>query len=109
MNVVYLLQSGDDGPVKIGTATDRGLTRTTTTLQRGNPEILRIRELLDGDERLERELHVRFTELYLRDDWYKPDVLDQIPPDTPRAEWDPGAEERQIAAKDLANLARRAP
>lgn len=107
MNVVYLVQSGVDGPVAVGTCSDRGLRRRLAALQQGNPEVLHLRALLDGDERLERTLHVRFAPHRLRAGWYRPVALDDVPPDLPRLPFDASAEARRLAAMTLAELAPR--
>lgn len=107
MNVVYVVQSGEAGPVGLGTCGDRALRRRLATLQLGNPELLRVRLLLDGDERLERALRERLRAQRLRGDWFAPAALELIPPDVPRVPLDAGAEARRIAALTLAELAPR--
>jgi hypothetical protein len=107
MNVVYLLQSGEDGPVTLGVCSDRALRRRIAALQAGNPELLRLRALLDGDERLERALHGRFGAQRIRGDWYAPAVLGAVPADAPRVPLDASAEARRLAAMTLAELAQR--
>lgn len=108
MNLVYIIQSGDDGHVSLGTATDRGLHRKIAALQRGNPEVLAIRHLYDGDERLERELHVRWTSHRYRGDWYHPAALEDLP-DVPELHHDDNSETRRRASLELADLARSNP
>lgn len=106
MNVVYIIQSGPTGPVTLGTATNKGLSRRLSSLQAGNPEILQLRDVFDGDERLERELHVRWTAHRIRGDWYAPAVLQDLP-DRPKLPHDADAEQRRQAAMVLADLAPR--
>lgn len=107
MNVVYVLQSGPDGPVTVGTATDRGLQRRIGSLQAGNPVLLQLARLYDGDERLERELHVRWTPHRLRGDWYQAAALDDLPDGLATLQHDSSAETRRQAAATLADLAPR--
>lgn len=108
MNLVLLLQSGDSGPVKVISATDRGMRRSVESLQRGNPQILHIRAVLDGDERLERRLHVAWEAHYRGRDWYEPVVLGLVPLDAPRyGDHDEYEEQRRIAALGLDDLVRK--
>lgn len=90
----------------IGTTTDKGLKRRLAALQHGNPELLTITHLFDGDERLERSLHVRFSDYHLRGDWYRHEILDNLPDDLPRVPFDPDAERRRLAAEELRDLGR---
>lgn len=106
MNVVYLIQAGEDGPVLIGGVAERSLRRHLATLQHGNHEALSVREMLDGDERLERRLHVTFEDYRVRGDWYRPEILQILPDDLERVPRDEDAEERRLAALELAELAR---
>lgn len=81
MNIVLLIQAGKNGPVKIVTATDKGQRRVVEALQRGNHELLTVRAVLDGDERIERRLHVAWEDRGLGRDWYERAVLDEVPPE----------------------------
>ncbi len=107
MNVVYVLQSGAGGPVAFGSCAERGLRRRLAALQQGNPELLHLRLLLDGDERLVRALQERFAAARLRGDWYPAAVLERIPATAPRLALDHSAEARRLAAMTLAELAPR--
>jgi hypothetical protein len=107
MNVVYVLQSGTRGPIAFGCCAERALRRRLTALQQGNPELLYLRLLLDGDERLLRSLRERFAPARLRGDWYAADVLGRIPASAPRLALDDSAEARRLAAMTLAELAPR--
>jgi alkylated DNA repair dioxygenase AlkB len=86
VNVVYLIRAGESDAVLVGTVDRRALARKIKRLQEGNPELLHVHALLDGDERLERELHVRWHEHHRRGDWYRADVLADIPSDARRVE-----------------------
>lgn len=105
MNVVYLVQAGGTGAVLVGTVDRRALNRKLKRLQEGNPDLLYVRALLDGDERLERDLHVRWHELARRGDWYEPSVLEDIPADAARVEDEDDVDEvRRRAVSELDDL-----
>jgi T5orf172 domain len=55
---IYFIQSGEDGPIKIGFSNrpDRRLPE----LQTGNPRELILRHVIPGDTSVERQLHTRF-------------------------------------------------
>jgi hypothetical protein len=74
--LVYFVQSGDVGPVKIGIARDP-LARLGE-LQTGNPEQLHIRHVLPGDRTMESGLHHRFREARIRGEWFGLAYLDLI-------------------------------
>ena len=75
---VYFIQSGDSGPIKIGVAVNPEGRRAN--LQIGSAETLFIRRVIDGDARVERYLHEKFTHLRLSGEWFTPasDLLDLI-------------------------------
>lgn len=106
MNIVYLVRSSNEGPgpVLIGTTTARSLKRHIASLQRGNPEPLTITHTFDGDERLERALHVRFAEHRIRGDWYAHEILDDLPDGLIAVARDPSDERRRLAAIKLRDL-----
>lgn len=109
MNVVYLLQADEDGPVLLGTAAEKSLTRRINTAQEYNDRPLHTAELLDGDERLEHELHVIFAKAghHVRGDWYAADAIKLIPSSTPRVKRDPFSDKRRLAAQRLEDRAKR--
>ncbi len=102
MNVVLLIQAGDSGPVKIMQSTDKAMVRAVGRLQDGSVDLLHIRAVLDGDERLEvrlrRELHRH------RGDrgWYAPAVLEHVPDDVARLELHD--EGRRVAMVELRGM-----
>lgn len=108
MNVVLLLQAGDTGPIFVSTTTKAALNRRIVAVQQHNAALIRVAEILDGDERLERELHVAFTAggMHVRGDWYDADALKLVADDTPRVARDYMGEERRIAAQRVADRAR---
>lgn len=106
MNLVYVIQSGPNGPVTVGTSTDRGWSRRLRSLQDANWQILTVVHLLDGDERLERRIHVNLTSHRIRGDWYRADALEAIEAmEVRRLPHDNVAETRRQAADVLADLA----
>lgn len=68
---VYVVQSGDDGPLKIGVTNYPGVEARVASLQTGNPETLRIRRVFVGDESLEVALHAHFRDLHIRGEWFR--------------------------------------
>lgn len=104
MQIVYLLQAGELGPVLIGTATERGFKRKLDSIQAHNHEVLHIRELLDGDERLERHLHVTLGQHHRRGDWYEPTCLADVPPELERVAFDEDEERRRLAMLDMRDI-----
>jgi len=72
----YVIQAGDDGPVKIGVAINPD--RRRTSLQTGSPVPLHIRYLFAGGYDTEAALHKHYDKRYLRGEWFSPDVLHDI-------------------------------
>jgi Meiotically up-regulated gene 113 len=77
---VYLIRSGDTGPVKIGRASDVEVRRKQ--LQTSHPEPLRVIRAIEGSHATERWLHDRFAEQRLRGEWFEfhADMLAIEPP-----------------------------
>lgn len=74
---VYLIQSGDNGPVKIGVANSP--SQRLAQLQTGNPEKLNLIMVIKGAGiDYEQRLHERFREYHIRDEWFTPEVIDEI-------------------------------
>lgn len=66
---VYLIQEGDDGPIKIGAAHDP--QKRAAMLQCGNPRELRIARLLLGDSETEHHLHAFWRpSAHIRGEWF---------------------------------------
>lgn len=79
MNVVYFLQAGNDGPVKIGRTTIESLQRRISTMQCGNPEPLLLRALYHfSDEGSERRVHSIFRGFRFTGEWFTPAVLEHL-------------------------------
>lgn len=77
MNVIYYLQAGENGPVKIAHASIAVLDRRVKAMQEGNPESLAIRNLYAGTD-----LDLIHTQSinrrhWITTDWYQPAVLDR--------------------------------
>ena len=71
--VVYIVQVGDDGPMKIGWVKVWGRLRGRLhTLQIGCPYPIYVRRLLQGDATLEAQLHERFKRYRMRGEWFRP-------------------------------------
>jgi len=71
-SVVYFVQAGRNGPIKIGTTND--IARRLTQLQIGSPEEIMLVGMAAGDGELEDEWHQRFDSFRLRGEWFKPDA-----------------------------------
>lgn len=68
--VVYFVQMGATGPIKIGTAVDMALR--LSNLQVGNPEVLILIGTMSGGPIEERRLHDRFARHRIRGEWFRP-------------------------------------
>ena len=64
--MIYFIQMGDDGPIKIGRADSA--PRRIAGLQVGNPVELKLVGVLPE----ELELHCEFADLALRGEWFSP-------------------------------------
>jgi len=67
---VYFIQAVSGGPIKIGKADDP--QRRLYDLQAMNPTKLQILATVDGGQRREYELHVRFKGSRLHGEWFEP-------------------------------------
>lgn len=78
MSVVYFIQRGDDGPIKIGYA--KNAATRLDDLQVANAERLHLRGVAPGTRKTEKALHEQFANAGLRGEWFKPttDLLDLI-------------------------------
>lgn len=78
MSVVYFIQAGGGGPIKIGTASN--LQRRVETLQCGCPEPLVVLATISGGRRDEALFHAALRPHRTRGEWFKPvpDVLRAI-------------------------------
>lgn len=69
--MITFIQAGEKGPIKIG-FTDQPTTRKKG-LQTAHYDELRIIGVMEGDNKLEDELHVRFEAYKIRGEWYRPE------------------------------------
>lgn len=67
---VYVIQQGDDGPLKIGVTTD--VRKRMRSLQTGSPHPLRLVAIFDGNKLDEQKAHDRFAPHALSGEWFKP-------------------------------------
>lgn len=76
---VYFVQSGQDGPIKIGVSGD--VEKRMVELCVASPSELRLLAVIDGaTDKDERALHVAFSDERLRGEWFEPSerVMDLI-------------------------------
>jgi hypothetical protein len=70
--MIYFLQQGWDGPIKIGHTEDHGTLKTRiTTLQTANPYPLRLLETTKGTLKDEDKIHSDLKEHKLTGEWFK--------------------------------------
>ena len=69
--MVYFIQSGDDGPIKIGFATE--VASRLSELQTGCPAKLHLLGKVRGSMQLEKDLHALFAGLRISGEWFRPD------------------------------------
>ncbi len=70
--MIYFIQAGDSGPIKIGyTARDPATRRSE--LQSNCPLILTLLGYVLGDESKEAQLHEQFVRHHIHGDWFHPD------------------------------------
>ena len=68
---VYMIQAGDDGPVKIGSA--KNPESRLSEFQTGHHVHLRIIRLFEGGLKEEMGLHKKFARARIRSEWFDPD------------------------------------
>jgi len=71
--MIYFIQQGIDGPIKIGTTDD--INKRIATLQTGSPHKLRLIGVIEGDQEKERQLHNFFSAYRLTGEWFAPDKM----------------------------------
>jgi len=70
--VVYFIQSGEDGPIKIGWTSTGNPWGRCAALQTGSPEELEVVGFFVGPQSEERRLHEKFAEHRIRGEWFAP-------------------------------------
>lgn len=70
--IVYFIQAGEKGPVKIGYTGKDNVGFRLSDLQVGNHEKLRLIGFVYGDRDDERRLQRHFRKLHIRGEWFKP-------------------------------------
>ena len=73
--VLYFIQEGSDGPIKIGCS--YSISRRLSTLQCGNPRPLVLLAFIPGAQEIETAMHRRFAPHRIQNEWYRPhaDIL----------------------------------
>jgi hypothetical protein len=69
--VIYFMQEGADGPIKIGHV-KRDVQLRRQSLQIGNPRLLICLATMRGTSLDEYAMHVRFKAAHLRGEWFNP-------------------------------------
>lgn len=77
--MIYFLQCGEDGPIKIG-CTEGSIVTRLRQLQGTSPHILIVRGVHNGDRQVEKDLHDRFRASWVRAEWFHPseDLMEYI-------------------------------
>jgi hypothetical protein len=65
---VYMVQAGENGPVKVGFAANP--ERRIDGLQIGQPVVLTVLRIMEGCRRFEAALHKHFAHLRIRGEWF---------------------------------------
>jgi hypothetical protein len=69
--LIYFIQHGENGPLKIGFT--RGSIKTRlNTLQVGNPVLLSVVKVVDGTPSHELDIHDMFGRSKIRGEWFEP-------------------------------------
>lgn len=71
LGFVYFLQSGQDGPIKIGYTTD--IQKRIKALQTAHPFPLKLLLVINGNVDDESKLHKKFNSLRFCGEWFSPD------------------------------------
>lgn len=105
--IILVIQSGESGPISLAGVSARGMKRTLEALQRGNPEILHVRDAIKGDDRIMRRLHLTMDKHYRARDWYEPAALRAIDATFTRHDYDLRTERQRISRIELAEILKR--
>jgi hypothetical protein len=111
--VIYFVQCGAAGPIKIGYVR-KDMRQRLSAMQNGNHEKLRVLACTDGDVPYERALHKRFSASRIRGEWFTPTdelltLISKCSPGTPAPDTvNPAAQAAWAGAKIGQNMARLA-
>ena len=102
---VYVVQIGDDGPVKIGYADHDPINRIRS-LQTSVPYPLTVRAIIGfADRGVETRLHNMFADLRMKGEWFNPTsrdfwvVIEQLPYQLDLREFTPPSAKKNIGAR----------
>ena len=70
---IYFIQSGEDGPIKVGFA--KSVRPRLVTLQMGNPVKLRLLHQEMGSMADEARWHERLLRFRVRGEWFRPNAI----------------------------------
>lgn len=68
---VYFIQGECGGAIKIGHSKDP--QSRLKSLQTGYPDMLKLLYMFPGEEKVEKELHLKFSSIKLNGEWFKPE------------------------------------
>ncbi len=102
--MIYFVQEGFSGSIKIGSTTDNALARIKA-LQTANSNELRLLGYMPGGAKAEHSLHDRFSEDNIRGEWFNPSLslLDFIKGNTKKVMESSDWEEDVKSIKDARN------
>ena len=70
--MIYFVQQGKAGPIKIGYTGQDDVKQRMSTLQTASSETLHLLGIADGDQKKEKFLHQLFDLYKLRGEWFEP-------------------------------------
>lgn len=70
--LVYFVQAGTDGPIKIGYTRSAAVTRRIGEIQVGSAAKIDLLGCMPGDRAKEAEIHARFASARIRGEWFHP-------------------------------------
>lgn len=97
MNVLYYIQSGETGPVKIAATAHRTLDKRVADGQAFNPQPLLLRALYVADPNTESRQHGRHRQHHQGGEWFDPAVLRHLPTELEAVPYDQAAINRTAA------------
>jgi len=72
MKMIYFIQQGEDGSIKIGHTDGKDAQKRLSELQTENPKKLHILATMKGDKTTEQNIYKRFISDRLYGGWFKP-------------------------------------